>query len=192
VSDTLSQAVKAARAHKPDVVLTDIESSKGSGIRLILSIQKVVPDAHIIVHTKSRSVEDFFSAISMRIAGYISKENNVASLVKIISLVAEGKFIIDPPMEEMVISGLKALYRYRHGAKLYQENTLTKREKAIMNLMADDATNEEIAKTFFITENTVKVHIQNIMHKLHAHHRSEITICAVKRNMQNSIDVLGP
>jgi len=191
VSDTPSQAVKAARAHKPDVVLTDIESSKGSAIELMLRIQKVVPDTHIIVFTNSKRIEDFFSAMRIQVAGYISKQNSVESLVKMIALAAEGKLIIDPPLAGIATGGLKALNGHRHEAALNHVDTLTKQEKAVLYLMADAATNEEIANALFITENTVKVHVQNIKHKLHAHHRLEATVCAIEESLQRSIDGSG-
>jgi len=188
VSDTLSQAVKAARAHKPDVVLTDIESSKGNATELILRIQEIVPDTHIIVFTNSRRIEDFFSAMRIQVSGYISKQNSVASLVKTIALAAEGKLIIDPPMAGIATGGLKALNGHRHEASLNHVNTLTKQEKAVLNLMADAASNEEIANALFITENTVKIHVQNIMRKLRAHHRLEATVCAIEESLQRSMD----
>jgi len=192
VSDRATQAVKAARAHKPDVVLADVESSKGSGIELILRIQKVVPDTHIIVFTNSRRIDDFFSTMRIQVAGYISKENSVASLVKTIALAAEGKLVIDPPMAGVATGGLKALNGHRHEANLNHVNTLTKQEKAVLNLMADVSTNQEIANTLFITENTVKAHVQNIMHKLHARHRLEAMVCAIEENLRHSMDGSGP
>ena len=191
VSDTPSQAVKAARAHKPDVVLTDIESSKGSAIELMLRIQKVVPDTRIIVFTNSRRIEDFFSAMRIQVAGYISKENSVESLVKMIALAAEGKLIIDPPMAGIATGGLKAMNGHRHEASLNHVDLLTKQEKAVLNLMADAATNQEIANALFITENTAKIHVQNLMHKLHARHRLEATVCAIEESLQRSMDGSG-
>ncbi|RLC59934.1 MAG: hypothetical protein DRI01_10800 [Chloroflexi bacterium] len=192
VSDTPSQAVKAARAHKPDVVLTDIECSKGSAIELILRIRKVVPDTRIIVFTNSRRIDDFFSAMSIQVAGYISKENSVESLIKMIALAAEGKLVIDPPMAAIATGGLKALDGHRREARLNGVSTLSKQEKAILNLMADGATNQEIANALVITENKVKIHVQNIMHKLHARHRLEATVCAIEERLQRSIDGSGP
>ena len=192
VSNTVSQAVKAARAHKPHVVLTDIESSEGSGLKLILRIQKVVPDAHIIVFTNSRRIDDFFSAMRIQAAGYISKDNSVENLVKTIALTAEGKLVIDPPMAGVATGGLRALNGHRHEAELNHVNTLSKQEKRVLGLMADVATNREIANVLFITENTAKIHVSNIMHKLHAHHRLEATVCAIEESLQHNMDGTGP
>jgi len=192
VSDTPSQAVKAARAHKPDVVLTDIESSKGSAIELMLRIQKVVPDTRIIVFTNSRRIGDFFSAMRVQAAGYISKENSVESLVKTIALAAEGKLVVGPLMAGVATGGLRALNGHRHEADLNHLNTLSKQQRAVLSLMAGALTNKDIADTLFITESTVKIHVRNIMHKLHARHRLEATVCAIEESLQYSVDGSGP
>jgi len=191
VSNMVSPAVKAARAHKPDVVIADIQSSKDSSAELIQHIHEVVPDAHIVVLTHSTKMADFFSAVKAGATGYISKGSSYKSIVKTIVLAAEGKLIIDPPMAEIVIRGFKVLDEYRHGAQLNLLNTLSKQERAVLALMAHDATNSEIASALFITKNTVKIHVRTIMHKLHAHHRLAAMACAIEDGMQFSEDGTG-
>ena len=191
VSNKVSQAVKATRAHKPDVVITDIQSSKGSSVELIQHIHEVMPDAHIIVLTHSTKMADFFSAVKAGATGYISKSSSYKSIVKIIAFAAEGKLIIDPPVAEIVIRGFKILDEYRHGAQLNFLNTLSKQERAVLALMAHGATNSEIGSALFITKNTVKIHVHNIMHKLHAHHRLAAMACAIEDGMQFSEDGIG-
>jgi len=188
VSNKVSQAVKAARAHKPHVVLTDIESSEGSGIELILHIHEVVPDAHIIMFAHPKAKALFFHAVGAGVTSYISKDSSLESLVKTITLAAEGKVIVDLPVAKTMIAALRSLNGYRHEAIPNHINRLTAQEKKVLALMAQDNSNQEIAEVLFTTEDTVKVHVHNIMRKLVAHSRLEATVCALEEGLQYSVD----
>ena len=188
VSNKASQAVKAARAHKPHVVLTDIESSEGSGIELIQHIHEVVPEAHIIMFVYPKQKTLFFSAITAGVTGYISKDTSLESLVKMITLAAEGKVIVDLPIAKTVVAALQSLNGHRHEAIPEHINLLTTHERKVLVLMAQDSSNKEIAEALFTTENTIKVHAHNIMHKLLARNRLEATVCAIEEGLQYSVD----
>ena len=188
VSNKASQAVKAARVHKPHVVLTDIESSEGSGIELILRIHEVVPDAHIIMFTPRKEKTLFFSAVRAGATGYISKDNSLETLVKTITLAAEGKVIVDLPIANTVVTALQSLNGYRHEAKPERIALLTNQERKVLALMAQDNSNKEIAAVLFTTEDTVKVHVHNILQKLAAHSRLEAMVCAIEEGLQYRVD----
>jgi len=188
VSNKVSKAVKAARAHKPHVVLTDIESSEDSGIELIRRIHEVVPDAHIIMFAHLKEKALFFSAVRAGVTGYISKDSSLESLVKTITLAAEGKVIVDLPVAKTVVMALHSLNGYRREAIPERINLLTKQERKVLALMAQDNSNQEIAEALFTTEETVKVHVHNIMHKLAARNRLEATVCALEEGLQYSVD----
>lgn len=188
VSNKVSQAVKAARAYKPHVVLMDIESSEGSGIELIRHIHEVVPDAHIIMFGQPKAKALFFHAVGAGVTGYISKDSSLESLVKMITLAAEGKVIVDLPIAKTMVAALQSLNGHRHEAIPERINLLTKQEIKVLVLMAQDNSNKKIAEALFITEDTVKVHVQNIMHKLLAHSRLEAAVCAVEEGLQYSVD----
>ncbi|GAG44028.1 unnamed protein product, partial [marine sediment metagenome] len=104
------------------------------------------------------------------------------------TLAAEGKFIVDLPVAKTVVAALQSLNGYRHEAIPEHINLLTKQERKVIVLMAQDNSNKEIAEALFTTEDTVKVHVHNIMHKLAAHSRLEATICAVEEGLQHSVD----
>ena len=188
VSNKASQAVKVARAHKPHVVLTDIESSKGSGIELIQRIHEVVPEAHIIMFACPKEKALFFSAVTAGVTGYISKDSSLESVVKMITLAAEGKVIVDLPVAKTVVSALQSLNGHRHEAIPEHINLLTNQETKVLALLAQDNSNKEIAEVLFTTEDTVKVHVHNIIHKLAAHSRLEATVCAIEEDLQYSVD----
>lgn len=185
VSNKASQAVKAARVHKPHVVLMDIDPSEGSGIELIQHIHEVVPDAHIIMFAYPKAKALFFSAVTAGVTGYISKDNSLESLVKMITLAAEGKVIVDLPIAKTVVAALQFLNGHRHEAIPEHINLLTNQERKVLAMMSQDSyTNKDIAEALFSSEDTVKVHVHNIMHKLAAHSRLEAIVCAIEEGLQ--------
>lgn len=188
---TALEAIEAARVQRPDVVLVDIEFPEGNNITVISHIHEVAPDTRIIILTNSKSSIDFFSTIKAGATGYLLKDGDFKNLVRAISLAAEGKLVIDPPIATLVLEALQSLDRYRHRAKLEGINLLSQHEKAVLVLMARAATNKEIASTLFISENTAKVHVHNIMQKLQAHNRLEATICAIETGLLHSQDGTG-
>lgn len=190
-SSTISEALEAARVYKPDVVLMDIESPEGNGIEQISRIHEVVPEAVIIVLTHLKSNAAFISTIRAGARGYILKNSNVENLVKTIALAAEGKLVVDPPLATLVIDIINSLNHRRHLAKPECIDLLSKREKAVLALIARDATNREIASALFTSESTVKVHMRNIMRKLEAHNRSEAAACAIEEGLLHGADGTG-
>ena len=121
-------------------------------------------------------------------AGYILKDSKYESLLKVITLVTEGKLVIDQSMARLVADVFKFIQDHMHILiKPEQVTSLTDQEKAILALLAKDATNKEIASSLCVTDNTVKVHVRNIMHKLHARNRLEAAIYAIQAGLVHGI-----
>jgi len=102
---------------------------------------------------------------------YLSKDISIGSLIKAIALVAEGGVVVSPPMATRLLAEFNSLEESKDATKLIA--LLSKREQAVLSLVAQGFTNREIADTLVICENTVKVHLRNIMGKLHAHTRQQ-------------------
>ena len=182
----VSEPVAAIREHKPDIILIDPELYES--IDIISRIQQVMPKARIIVLTHSKASVDLLSAMSTGAAAYILKDSKYESLLKVISLVTEGKLVIDQPMARLVVNAFKFIHDHMHiMIKPEQVTSLTDQEKAILALLAKDATNKEIASSLCITENTVKVHVRNIMRKLHVRNRFEAGICAIQQGLLHGV-----
>lgn len=179
---TVAEAVEAATTHKPDVILLDIEES---GVETIQRLRQIMPQVPIIIFTVSRSPTDFFSAIRAGATGYVFKKSNLKNLVKTLTLAVDGQFIIAPPMARIAIDALSCLDEHRHLAQAERIDSLTEQERVVMALMRHGATNERITSTLFISESTVKMHIRNIMRKLHARSRLEAIVCAIEQSLPN-------
>ena len=108
------------------------------------------------------------------------------NLISAIKLVAEGKLVISPEVSQTVLTILGSFHG--HGDAVGSEGIilLTQREQAVLDLVGQGLTNREIATTLSISDNTVKVHVRNIMEKFHAHTRQQAVALVGKKDMLSS------
>ena len=171
VCSTGLEAVESAYKHQPDVIMIDLKLSDCNSIEVIQRIHERLPGTNIIVLTHSESDDDLISATRAGAKAYLSKDISTVNLIKSITLVADGKVVVSPPMATRLLQEFNFLEEGKDGAKLI--TLLSKREQVVLSLVAQGSTNREIATTLVISENTVKVHLRNIMEKLHAHTRQQ-------------------
>ncbi len=172
------EAVESANEHQPDVILIDPELGECSSIEVMQRIHERLPNTNIIVLTLSKANHDLLSAIKAGATAYISKDTiSIENLIKTITLVAEGEVIVSPPMAARLLAEINLLEEHKGAAKAGGVS-LSKREQAVLSLVAQGLTNREIATSLFISEHTVKVHLRNIMGKFHAHTRQQAVALA--------------
>lgn len=172
------EAVECANEHQPDVLLIDPELSECNGIEVMQRIHERLPNTNIIVLTCSKAHADLISAIKAGARAYIAKDTvSIENLIKTITLVAVGKVIIFPPMAAILLAEINSLEEHKVTATAGGA-ILSKREQAVLSLVAEGLTNREIATSLFISEHTVKVHLRNIMGKFHAHTRQQAVALA--------------
>ena len=172
------EAAESACEHQPDVILIDTELSEGSGLEAIQRIHERLPNTNIIVLTHSEADADLISAIKAGARAYISKDISVEDLIKTITLVADGEFIVSPPMAARMLAEFNLPEERKDATKLGDGTPLSKREQAVLALIAQGFTNREIATSLFISEHTVKVHVRNVMGKMKAHTRQQAVVLA--------------
>ena len=182
------EAVETATEHQPDVILIDTELSECSGIEAIQRIHERLPKTAILVLTCSELNDDFFSAVKAGARAYISKDISIENLIKTVILVAEGEVIVSPPMAVRLLAEFNLLKEHEDAAKLGDITLLSKREQAVLSLVAQGFTNREIATTLCISEHTAKVHLRNIMEKLHAHTRQQAVVLAKSQLLSPASD----
>jgi len=131
--------------------------------------------------TVSEEEESLFAAIQAGARGYILKNADAAELLEAIQRVYAGEAMLSPVM---TLRLLQVLQSGGIPAPL-AELPLTSREQDVFQLLAQGASNRQIAETLMITENTVKTHVRNILEKLELHSRSEVA--AYARRLSSSL-----
>ncbi len=175
-------AVALAETHQPDIVLLDILMPGVSGIEVLEKIQAVAPDSEVVLLTGSESEEDMVAAIKGGSRGYILKDMPFEELVSSIDTVAKGGAAISPGMAGKLFDVTRHLLRHQE-LLASRKPTLTGREIEVLELVADGKTSREIGDLLYISENTVKNHIRNILDKLGLHSRNEAVLYAIKENL---------
>ena len=175
------EAVEAFRDYRPDVVLLDVRMPKRTGIEACKAIKEAVPSAKIIMLTVSDEEADLYEAVKSGAAGYLLKDSSIEEVAQAVRVVADGQSLISPSM------AVKLIDEFKQMSKPEREHVpglrLTERELEVLRLVAKGMNNREIAKQLFISENTVKNHVRNILEKLQLHSRMEAVMYAVKEKL---------
>lgn len=178
------EAVAKAKELIPDVILMDLHMPRCSGLEAIQALQAKMPQIKTLVLTISETESDLFSAMKFGAGGYLLKNTEPADLVHAIFHIARGGVIVSPLMATKLLSEFKdpgAVVKTKPSQET--DTALSSREGEVLQLVAQGATNKEIAGSLFISENTVKTHLRNIMEKLHLANRSQAAAYAVKRGL---------
>jgi DNA-binding NarL/FixJ family response regulator len=179
------EATALAAAVAPDVILMDVRMPQQSGIEACIEIKSVVPSAKIVMLTMSDEEADLYDAIRNGASGYLLKDASIDQVAEAVRVVAEGQSLISPSMAVKLLEEFKAISRSGGGSGKDDALTprLTPRELEVLNLVAHGLANRDIAKELFISENTVKNHVRNILEKLQLHSRMEAVMYAVREKL---------
>ncbi|GAB2754180.1 response regulator transcription factor [Nocardioides salsibiostraticola] len=175
------EGTNLAQTAAPDVVLLDVRMPKRSGIEACVAIKEVVPSAKIIMLTVSDEEADLYEAVKNGASGYLLKDSSIDEVAQAVRVVAEGQSLISPSMAVKLIDEFKQMSRpeREQGPNL----RLTERELDVLRLVAHGHSNKEIAARLFISENTVKNHVRNMLEKLQLHSRMEAVMFAVREKL---------
>jgi len=174
------QALERAQELMPDVVLMDVRMPRRSGIEATREIRDALPHVRVLMLTVSDEEADLYEAIKAGASGYLLKEVSTDEVPEAIRSVVAGQSRISPSMASKLLTEFAAWSRRTGPAG---GPTLTERELQVLRLVAEGKANKDIAKELFISENTVKNHVRNILEKLHLHSRMEAVIYAVRENL---------
>nr|WP_239456515.1 response regulator transcription factor [Nocardioides solisilvae] len=174
-------ATELAASMAPDVVLLDVRMPRRSGIEACKAIKEDNPSAKVIMLTVSDEEADLYEAVKSGAAGYLLKDSSIEEVAQGIRVVADGQSLISPSMAVKLIDEFKQMSKPERN----QVNglRLTERELEVLRLVAKGLNNREIAKQLFISENTVKNHVRNMLEKLQLHSRMEAVMYAVKEKL---------
>ncbi len=178
-----AEAVERAQELMPDVVLMDVRMPKRSGIEAAGQIKDLLPHCKILMLTISDEEADLYDAIKAGASGYLLKEIPIDEVADAIRSVWAGQSRISPSMASKLLTEFAAMSKAAEEQPQMPAPKLTDREMEVLRLVAQGLNNRDIAKQLFISENTVKNHIRNILEKLHLHSRMEAVVYAVREKM---------
>jgi two-component system NarL family response regulator len=176
------EAITVAGESLPDIVLMDIRMPKISGIEACRAIKEVAPSAKIVMLTISDEEEDLFEAIRAGASGYLLKDIPLDEVAGSVRAVHGGQSLISPSMAGKLLTEFASMARGTEEERPQQVPApkLSNREMEVLKLVAKGMNNRDIAKELFISENTVKNHVRNILEKLQIHSRMEAVMIALR------------
>jgi DNA-binding NarL/FixJ family response regulator len=177
------EAVQKAQELMPDVVLMDVRMPKRSGIEAAGDIKDMLPHVKILMLTISDEEADLYEAIKAGASGYLLKEIPIDEVADAIRSGWAGQSRISPSMASKLLTEFAAMSKTADERPQMPAPKLTDREMEVLKLVAQGLNNRDIAKELFISENTVKNHIRNILEKLHLHSRMEAVVYAVREKL---------
>ncbi|HEV8056267.1 MAG TPA: response regulator transcription factor [Nocardioidaceae bacterium] len=175
-------ATELAVGSVPDVVLLDVRMPKGSGIDACSSIKSAVPSTKILMLTVSDEEADLYEAVKNGASGYLLKDASIDEVAQAVRVVADGQSLISPSMATKLLEEFKQISSPGRRNDLMVPR-LTDRELEVLRLVARGLNNRDIAKKLFISENTVKNHVRNILDKLQLHSRMEAVMYALREKL---------
>lgn len=170
------EALEQARRLRPDLIFMDIKMPRRNGLETTRAIKAEMPETKIVMLTVSDDDADLFEAIKSGAEGYLLKNLREDEFASLLSRLKQGEPIISPSLGQKLLREFARLRDARQTSATDDE--LTEREKDVLTLVAQGATNKEIAAALHISENTVSFHMKNILGKLHLRNRAQVAAWA--------------
>jgi DNA-binding NarL/FixJ family response regulator len=167
---------------EPDVSLVDIRLGDESGIDLTRRLLEADAERRVVLYTGSSDVELLFSGLDSGARGYALKDGAPSELTGALETVARGGTYVDPRLRPKLLSR----------DTTQRMPSLSKREREIMDLLAQGLTGEDVAERLVLSSETVKTHIRNAMSKLEAHTRVHAVAIALREGFISGPDSEGP
>lgn len=178
---TGEEVVTKAMEYLPDVVLMDLVMSGMGGVEATRKVKDITPRTQIIVLTSYHQDEFIFPALQAGAISYVLKDVAMEDLSEAIRKAARGEAVLHPRIAERVIQEIDGV----KGSVFNPFSELTHREMDVLRLIAKGMSNSEIAEQLFISENTVKGHVSNILSKLQLADRTQAAVYAWEQGLMH-------
>ena len=175
------EAIGAADAVKPDLILMDLSMPRLDGISAIAEIKKQDPSTKILVLTVHNAEEHILKALKAGADGYILKDANSRELMLAIETLLSGKSYLRPNISKKIKEGC---LQGKNGVTAPTSlDALTNRERETLRMIVKGYTNKEMADFLHISIKTVESHRTNLMRKLGVHDASSLIAFAIKNGL---------
>jgi DNA-binding NarL/FixJ family response regulator len=176
------QAVAMVAELRPDVVLMDLRMPRMDGVEATRRIREAHPDVGIVVLTTYADDESIFAALRAGARGYLTKDADADEIARAVTAVRGGASQLDPAVQRRLIEAVAAGEAPRRAAGGLPDG-LTRREAEVLALIARGRSNAEIAGDLFISEATVKTHINNLFAKANLRDRAQAVTYAFRHGL---------
>lgn len=184
------EAVAMTKKLEPDVVIIDLSMPKLSGVEATKIIRKNFPSAKVLVLTMYDNEEYVYQILKSGAGGYMLKNSGRDELADAIRAVARGDRFFSPRVSEIVMEAYLRKTEARDVLPLNDDDLpLTKREREILQYIADGFNNSQIAEKLFISARTVETHRTNIMQKLDIHDAANLVRFALSKKQKPPSDL---
>ena len=160
-------AVELAERRRPNVVIMDVRMPGMDGLEATKLLTERVPDSAVLIFTAYSERSLLSRGLESGAKGYVLKEAPHETLLRAIEKVAGGEGYVDPALMPAFLTGK-------------DDDTLTTREREILQLLADGMSNADVAAKLFISQETVKSHVRHILAKLEADTRTQAVAIALR------------
>lgn len=162
-----NEGISLALQHSPDLIVLDLNMKGLSGLDTLKALRAEGVGARIVILTVSDAKNDIFALIDAGADGYLLKDTEPDVLLEQLGKIAQGEVILSESIKHLLLA-----------KRIEQDpiSALTEREMEVLQLIATGLSNKQIAAKLFISEETVKVHIRNLLRKLNVHSRVAATV----------------
>jgi DNA-binding NarL/FixJ family response regulator len=181
-----------AEEHKPDVILMDINMPNMNGVSAAEKVSEVSPETRVIILSIHDDEGYVYRTLRSGASGYLLKEMEADDLVEAVRVVAKGGSYVHPKVTGKLIDEFRRLSeqeRLSNHSVTYDSSgapnqrlieSLTRREREVLQLMAEGKSNRAIGEHLYISEKTVKNHVSSILQKLDVQDRTQAVVISIK------------
>ena len=183
-----SVAISLIKKYRPEIVLMDINMPEKDGLTAIAEIEKLDLGVRIIALTGYDDPDLIFRAMKIGAKGYILKTMASAQLIYAIDEVAAGKIYLPATLSSRFFEYFQQSFKEETHVVADEENLLnylTQREEEVLDLLTQGITYKGVAQKLFISETTVKTHVNNIFQKLQVNDRTQAVLYALNNGFLN-------
>lgn len=176
------EAVQAVEKLQPDVVLMDVVMPGLNGLEATRQIRKIAPAIRVVMLSGFVDEDQLLDALRAGASGYLIKKSDISELVLAIQTVHRGNSYFSSALSEG-FDLAEVLYQSKRPDQKSTADTLTPREREVLQLIAEGHTNQGIANELYISVKTVEAHKSHIMSKLHARNRTDLIRYALRKGI---------
>jgi DNA-binding NarL/FixJ family response regulator len=176
------EAIDLAARLRPDVVLMDLRMPRVDGVEATRRLARAAGGPRVVVLTTYADDESIFAALQAGALGYLTKDSGAEEIARAVRTVHAGQALLEPAVQRRLIESL----RERPSAPAPPPHDLTPREVEVLGLIAEGLSNGDIARRLFVSEATVKTHVNNIFSKAGVRDRAQAVRYAFEHGLTRS------